>query len=137
VWLTVCVRITTEKARKLAAELELDVHAIGICHACLCVVSFAIDGGDEADIRRQTNAFAGPLWHEGLALPARVALERARRTGVPLAEEAIADVEQRGARSPVVRAIVRRLGEDLLADMRLPRRAPVLPMRPANGRGGA
>jgi hypothetical protein len=87
VWLTVCVRITTEKARKLAAELELDVHAIGICHACLCVVSVAI-----------------------------------------------ADVEQRGARSPVVRAIVQ-LGEDLLAEMRVPRRAPALQMRPANGRG--
>src|SRR5258708_7151869 len=109
--------MTAKDARALADALELDVHAIGICHACLCVVSFAIDKGDEAEIRREAAAFARPLWEEGLALPARRALERARVRGVPFAAEAIADIERRGARSPVVKAIVRRLGEDLLQEM--------------------
>lgn len=118
-----------EQAGPLAAALELDLHTAGICHACLCIVSFAIDTGDERDIRRETRLLAAPLWEEGLALPVRVALERALRAGVPLAAEAIADIEQRGHRSPVVRAIVRRLGAELLAEMNLPRRAPVLPLR--------
>jgi hypothetical protein len=69
------------------------------------------------------------LWEEGLALYARLALERARVAGVPRADEAIVDIEQRGARSPVVRAIVRRLAEDRLAEMNLPGRATVIPLR--------
>jgi hypothetical protein len=53
------------------------------------------------------------LWDEGLALPARMALERARQRGVALAGEGLRDVRQFGARSRVARAIVRRLGADL------------------------
>jgi hypothetical protein len=121
--------MTPAKARALAAALELDVHETGICLACLCSVSFAIDKGDESAVRRATFAFAAPLWEEGLALPARLALEKARVAGVPDAEDAIADIEQRGYRSPVVRAIVRRLGEDLLAEMNLPPAADVIPLR--------
>lgn len=121
--------MTAERARTVAAELELDVNDSGVCKACLCFVSFAIDNGDEKEARRQTFAFARPLWEEGLALYARLALERARVAGVPRADEAIVDIEQRGARSPVVRAIVRRLAEDLLAEMNLPGRAPVIPLR--------
>jgi hypothetical protein len=118
--------LTREQARSIAAGLQLDVHAIGICHACLCFVSFAIDDGDEADIRRTTTYFAPSLWEEGLALPTRLALERAHVNGSPLAAEAIADIERRGARSPVVHAIVRRLAQDLLEEMHLARPAPVI-----------
>jgi len=120
------VRLTASDSRELARELELDVHAIGICHACLCVVSFAIDNGDEAEIRRTVSSFAPDLWAEGLALPAQRALERARARGVAGAAEAIAHLEQRGPRSHVVKAIVRRLAEDLLAEMNLPARAEVV-----------
>jgi hypothetical protein len=120
---------TAAHARDLVSRLDLDVHAIGICHACLCFVSFALDQGDESEARRQVAYFAPALWDEGLALPTRVALERARRAGIPRAEAAIADVDRRGARSPVVRAVVRRLGEDLLREMRLPERAEVVPLR--------
>jgi hypothetical protein len=101
-------------AAELAAELDLDVDDVAICHACLCVVSFAVDKGDEADIRRATNQVTPDLWAEGLALPARLALERARTRGVPGADEAIDDVAMRGARSTVAKAIVRRLGADLM-----------------------
>ena len=52
---------------------------------------------------------APDLWAEGLAQPVRLALERARKRGVANAEEAIVAVDKSGHRSPVVRAIVRRL----------------------------
>ena len=120
--------LRADRARVLAATLELDVHAVGICHACLCFVSFAIDGGDERDVRGWTFTIAPSLWQEGLALPVRLALERARVAGVPFAEEAIADVEHRGARTTIVRAVVRRLAEDLLAEMNLPKPAEVVPL---------
>ena len=55
------------------------------------------------------------LWDEGLALPARFAVARAARRGVAGAREALEDLEQRGPRSPVARAIVRRLGAQLSA----------------------
>jgi hypothetical protein len=106
--------VKPDAAAELAAELDLDVDDIAICHACLCVVSFAIDKGDEGEIRRATNQMTPDLWAEGLALPARLALERAQSRGVPGADEAIEDVTRRGARSPVARAIVRRLGAELM-----------------------
>jgi hypothetical protein len=128
--------MTAEHARAVAAELELDVNDSGVCKACLCFVAFAIDNGDEKDARRQTFAFARPLWEEGLALYTRLALERARVAGVRHADEAIVDIERRGSRSPVVRAIVRRLAEDLLAEMHLPDRAPVIPLARRQGPRG-
>src|SRR4051794_41263993 len=94
-------------ADALADALELAVHDTGICLACLCSVSFALDKGDESGIRRATSYFAPALWAEGLALPARRALERARVNGVPDAEEAIAGIERRGAPSPPAHPIVR------------------------------
>jgi hypothetical protein len=53
------------------------------------------------------------LWDEGLALPARMALARARARGVEGAAEGLREVEQLGSRSRTARAIVRRLGADL------------------------
>jgi hypothetical protein len=116
----------------LALRLDLDVRAVGICHACLSVVSMALDSGDERAIRRETNLIARDLWEEGLALPVNVALERARKRGDPDAAPAIADVERLGARSRIVTAIVRRLAEDLwrLAEEDLERRFPKAAVRP-------
>ena len=106
-------RITTEQADGLARALDLDVYEIGICHACLSFVSFALDRGDEREIRGTTTRIARDLWGEGLALPVRAALERARQRGVPYAGEAIAEVERDGPRSRVVKAIVRSLAAEL------------------------
>lgn len=105
----------TEVADRLAAELDLDVDDIAICHACLSFVSFAIDSGDDREIRAQTNRMTPDLWAEGLSLPARLALDRARKRGLPNAEEALADLSKRGPRSTIAKAIVRRLGADLMA----------------------
>jgi hypothetical protein len=106
--------LSRARAEALAAALDLDVDAIGICHACLFFVSHAVERGDEREIVQVVREFAPDLWAEGLAQPARLALERAHLRGVPDAEAAITDVELRGARSPVVEALVRRLAKDLL-----------------------
>jgi hypothetical protein len=117
-------------ATGLAARLDLDVDAIGICHACLSFVSMALDSGDERDVRGQVNYFAPVLWEEGLALAVQAALERARRRGDVDAESAIADVERRGGRSIVVKAIVRVLAAQLSrrARERFAREAPAAPV---------
>ena len=105
--------MTRAQAAELAAQLELDVDDTPICLACLSFVSFAMYAGDEREIRHWTTKMTPDLWAEGLEEPARLALERARARGVPRAAEALAEVEERGARTGIARAIVRRLGEQL------------------------
>ena len=96
--------MTRTEAAALAAELELDVDDIAICHACLSFVSLAIDSGDERKVAGSITSMAPDLWAEGLAQPVRLALERARKLGVANAEEAIVTVDKSGPRSPVVRS---------------------------------
>lgn len=105
--------ITREAAAELAAKLELDVDEVGICHACLSVVSFPLRDGDEHETRRAIAEFAPILWDEGLAEPATCALEPAVADGVPGAQAGLADVQARQGRSDTVKAIVRRLAADL------------------------
>jgi hypothetical protein len=107
--------VTHAEAAALAAALELDVDDLAICHACLSFVSFAIDSGNERKVAGSITRMAPDLWAEGLSQPARLALERARKLGVPNAEEAIAAVAESGPRSQVARAIVRHLAADLSA----------------------
>lgn len=104
---------TAVQVQELDLDLELDVNEIGICHACLSFVSFPLDLGDEPEVRRALRHFAPMLWAEGLALPVQAALHKARRSGVAGAADAIADVEARGPRATIVRAIIRRLAADL------------------------
>lgn len=115
-----------EAARQLADGLELELHSAGICLACLTFVAFPLDSGDERKARGAVRAFAPDFWAEGLELTAKLALETARRDGVAQAEEAIADVRRHGARSVVVRAIVWRLAELMVEELRASRavRAP-------------
>ncbi len=107
--------MTSAEADTLAAVLELDLDDIGICHACLSTVSFAIDDGNEHKVAGSITRIAPDLWAEGLALPVQLALERARERGVANAGEAIAAIGRQGARSRMARAIVRRLAADLSA----------------------
>jgi hypothetical protein len=109
------LRVTRAAADALAAQLDLDVDDLAICHACLSFVSFAIDSGDEREVRSWTRRMAPDLWAEGLSEPVRMALRRARDRGVEDADEAIRLVEERGPRSSVVHAIVRRLAAELSA----------------------
>ena len=107
--------ISANAAAELAARLDLDVDDLAICHACLSFVSMPLDRGDEREVRRATFAMTPDLWAEGLELPARLALERARRAGVPGAEAGLSDIAERGGRSVTARAIVRRLAANLAA----------------------
>jgi hypothetical protein len=100
-------------AHALAARLDFDLDAIGICLACLSIVSMALDSGDEQAVRRAVVEIAPDLWHEGPALPVHAALERAARAGDADAEAGVAGVARGGGDSPVVHAIVRRLAQQL------------------------
>jgi hypothetical protein len=107
--------VTRAAADALAAQLDLDVDDLAICHACLSFVSFAVDSGDAREVTAWTRRMAPDLWAEGLAGPVRMALRRAQERGVANADEAIRLVDEKGERSAVVHAIVRKLAADLAA----------------------
>jgi hypothetical protein len=100
------------RADALAAVLDLDLDS-GVCYACLGIVSFALDKGDPVEIARELRGMTPYLWADGLAEHALAAVRGACDRGLPDAEAALADLEQRGGRSPVARAIVRRLAGEL------------------------
>jgi hypothetical protein len=111
-------------ARELAAQLDLDLGHIPICYPCLSFVSMAIDNGDQHKIRGATVQFTPDLWEEGLAAPARGAVERAARRGVKNADRALADIDRAGARTPIARAIVQVLAVQLSTRTRAAIAAP-------------
>ncbi|MGZ8717185.1 MAG: hypothetical protein ACXWYO_08760 [Gaiellaceae bacterium] len=100
------------RADAVASELEVDLDG-GICHACLSFVSFALDEGDPAELRRQVRRMTPALWEDGLAAQALAAVRRACERGVHDANAALADLELSGGRSATARAIVRRLAAEL------------------------
>jgi hypothetical protein len=114
------VVLSVQRAADLAAELDLHVHEIPICLPCLSFVVFPLDSGDERKLRRATLHFTPILWDEGLAEPAREALERARMRRMKDAERAVADIEARGPQTTIARAIVHVLALQLVAEMRAP-----------------
>src|SRR5919198_2911445 len=103
--------MTGAEARELADRLDLNVHDVPICLACLSFVSTSL--GDERKARSWARRIAPDLWAEGLEPPVRIALRRAQESGVPRAPEAIANVQARGPRGVVVQEIVLRLGRQL------------------------
>lgn len=92
---------------------QLDVGLDDVCLACLSFVTSAIHDCDPAEVRRWVSRMAPSLWDDGLdeQILARVREASARET--PGAAEALADVEQNGARSVVTRAVVLRLANEL------------------------
>jgi len=112
-------RSTFSKRRADAVARELDVGLdVGICHACLCFVTFALDDSPAAlsgQVRRMTPI----LWSEGLAEPALAAARRACDRGIRDAHAALVDLEEHGGRSATARAIVRRLAAELARRARM------------------
>jgi len=100
--------------------LDIEVWKANICLPCLSLVSFPLDDGDEREVRRNTLNMTPVLWEEGLAETVRDALERARRRGIKDADRALADIDTRGGRTTIARAIVRTLAYQLVAEMRAP-----------------
>ena len=108
--------MTPSYADELAAQLDLDLDLV--CHACLCIVSFALDGGQPRELADALTRITPDLWDDGLEGHALAVVARACALRLPHACEALADLERSGAKSPVARAIVRRLAEQLLARTR-------------------
>jgi hypothetical protein len=102
-----------QRARRFAARLEVDVRHARICLACLSFVSWPVGEGDEREALRMARQVTPDLWHEGLAEYALPLVAEARDGGVPGADAALADLEGRGGRSAVARALVLRLADDL------------------------
>jgi hypothetical protein len=109
--------MTQSQAEELAAQLDLDLDRV--CHACLCSVSFALEGGQPREIARELKRMTPDLWADGLEGQALAAAARACELGVPNACQALAELEHCGAKSMVARAIVRRLAEELSARTRM------------------
>ena len=105
-------------ASELAARLDLDLTSSGVCLPCLTYVAFPLDLGDENEARREAAALAPELWADGLEQTTVHALEVAARAGVSGAHEAKEDVRASGCRSKLVQAIVWRLAEQMVEDMR-------------------
>ena len=106
------------RANALAAKLDIGLD-IGICHACLSLVSMALDGGIAPEITGRLCQMTPFLWDEGLAGPVLVAVREACDLGVPDAAAALDDLERRGGRSWIARAIVRRLAAELTRRTRI------------------
>jgi len=106
-------RYPRRRADVVAKELELDLNAVGICHACLCFVSFALDDDSPHKLNGELRRMTPVLWAEGLAQPALAAVRGACERGVSDADVALADLELLGGSSATARAIVLRLAGEL------------------------
>ena len=103
------------RAAALAERLEVPLD--GICLLCLSMVSSAVRGGDERDIRSWVRRMTPDLWHDGLG---EIALRHVGAAAADDAEakDALADLERDGPRSAMARAIVFDLERRLAADER-------------------
>ena len=106
------------RAAELAAQLDLHVHAIPICLPCLTFVALPLDERRRARAQaRHAALHADPVG--GRSRPSR----RGKRSSVHRlrrlkdAERAVADVEERGAKTTIARAIVHVLALQLVAEM--------------------
>lgn len=107
-------------ARSIAIVARLDLTLAGtpICLPCLSFVSAGLREEDERDARSWARRMTPTIWDEGLAQPALEAVRRAAEGGVPGADACLADLEERGGRSVVARAIVLRLAAELAEEER-------------------
>lgn len=115
-WLT--TDVTKDQAAELARRIRVDASSPGVCPMCLALVAYEVDHGDARSIAGCITSAAPLLWDEGLG---EVVVEAVRELhSDALAEEALADLAQRGARSAIFRETVRRLATELA---QAPRRA--------------
>ena len=107
------MRLHLAKVAPFAAVLDLDLDRTPVCLACLSFVSAGLCEGDVRDARSWARRLTPFIWEEGLADPALAAARKASDEGVALAGACLSDLEARGGRSVVARAIVLRLAAEL------------------------
>jgi hypothetical protein len=110
--------MTKERAVALAATLRVELNSPGVCPACISFVAMEIDGGNERRVAGQITSFAPLLWGEGLGEVVRAEFELRSRSGGDAAKEALAELVARRERSPIFRAVVRRLAAKLAEGVR-------------------
>jgi len=115
--------MTDNRLSRLAQALEVGLGARGVCSACLSVVAMEVDRGDERSVARSVRVIAANLWAEGLGGPVEDALRGAARRGVADAAEALRDFEDRGPRSDIFHAVIRRLARQLSEEVQRARLA--------------
>ena len=115
--------MTKERALALAQTLQIGLHSPGVCPACISFVAMEIDRGNERRVAGEITSFAPLLWDEGLGEAVRAALEPLARGGDEEARLALAELVVRRERSPIFRAVVRRLAGELAEGVRRSRTA--------------
>jgi hypothetical protein len=80
---------------------------------CLLLVTPELESEDGRAAAGRITMIAPTLWAEGLDRPVRDALEQKVRFGVADAADALLDFDERGFRSGIFRAVVRRLAAEL------------------------
>ena len=112
------MRLTLAKSIEIVAQLDLTLAQTPVCLACLSFVSAGLREDDEPDARRWASEMTPVIWEESLAEPAIDAVRRAAERGVAGVEACLADLDMRGGRSVVARAIVLRLAAELAEEER-------------------
>ena len=110
--------MTAKRVTGLAKSLDVGLHSPGVCPLCLSLVATELDRPDGRRAAGRITVVASTLWIEGLDAPVREALALRARSGAADATEALQDLEERGFRSTIFRAVVRRLAEELAVDSR-------------------
>ena len=97
----------------LAKSLDVGLRSSGVCPMCLLLVATELGREDGRAAAGRITMIAPTLWAEGLDRPVRDALEQKVRLGAADATDALLDFDERGFRSGIFCAIVRRLAAEL------------------------
>jgi hypothetical protein len=106
--------LSLAKSKEIVARVGLTLAETPVCLACLSVVAADVRKNDERNALSSAYEMTPLIWVEGLAEPALEAVRRAAERGVEGADVGLADLESRGSRSPVARAIVLRFAAELV-----------------------
>ena len=106
------MRLRLGRLADFAATLDVGLDS-RVCLPCLSFVSASLREGNDHEARVWTRRVTPTIWIEGFEDDALTAARAACADGVPLAEECLADLEERGGFSVVARAIVLHLAADL------------------------
>jgi hypothetical protein len=97
--------------------VHLDVRRLGMCDACLCHAAFAMKDGESRRTVAGAVTTAANWSYPEIEETLDAALRRLRMAGVEAAEDALADLAERGWRSRLVRRIVERRCAEMVEEM--------------------